>query len=73
MRFDKQDEDGPILDEIELHNNLKISGKSTEFDIDNENFRCQLEHKTINQETKDSVWSFDKINSMTILFISLRK
>ena len=39
-RFDKQDEDGQILDENELFFNLSISQNSTQFDIDNVIVRC---------------------------------
>ena len=54
--------------EIELHINLKISNNLTESDIDNINVRSQLEHQMQIQETKESGWIFDKINSMKISF-----
>ena len=48
--------------------NLKINHKLTESDIDNIDVRSQLEHQIQIQETKDSGWIFDKINSMKISF-----
>ena len=46
-RFDKQDEDDQVLDEIELYINLSINRNLTESDIDE---RSQLEQKIENQE-----------------------
>ena len=58
-RFDKQDEDDQVLDEIELYINLKYHKNSTQSDIDNNDVRSQLKKKQIeNQETKDSGWRF---------------
>ena len=48
--------------------NLKISNNLTESDIDNIDFRSQLEQQIQFQETKESGWIFDKINSMKISF-----
>ena len=64
-RFDKQDEDGQIPDEIETCNNLGKSRNLTENNIDNLNVRFQLEHQILNQEMNDSGWRIDKIISMT--------
>ena len=67
-RFDKQDEDGQLLDETELFINLKINQNLTESDLDNINNTFPLERQIQQQEMKDSRWRFDKINSMTIYF-----
>ena len=42
-RFDKQDEEGQLLDEIELFNNLGINQNSTQKEIDIVNVWFQLE------------------------------
>ena len=47
---------------------MKINKNLTESDIDNIDVRSQLEHQIQIQETKDSGWIFDKINSMKISF-----
>ena len=52
--------------EIELKINLKINHILTESVIDNVDVRSQLEHKIQIQETQESGWLFDKINSMKI-------
>ena len=67
-RFDKQDEDGQLLDEIEFFINLNIKYNITQSDIDNIDIKSPLEHQIQKQEMKDSGWRFDKINSMTIYF-----
>ena len=67
-RFDKQDEDGQLLDETELFINLNINQNLTQSDLDNINTTFPLERQTQQQEMKDSGWRFDKINSMTIYF-----
>ena len=67
-RFDKQDEDGQLLDETELFINLIINYNITQSDIDNIDIKSPLEHQIQKQEMKDSGWRFDKINSMTIYF-----
>ena len=67
-RFDKQDEDGQLLDETELFINLNINQNLTQSDIDNINITFPLERQIQKQELKDSGWLFDKINSMTIYF-----
>ena len=64
-RFDKQDEDGEILDETELFINLNINHNLTDTDIKNNNVVSPLEYQKQQQEMKDSGWRFDKINSMT--------
>ena len=48
--------------------NLKVNHNSTESDIDNIDVRSQLEHQIQIQESKESGWIFDKINSMKISF-----
>ena len=67
-RFDKQDEDGQVLDEIELFIHLNINQNLTQSDIDNINITFPLERQIQQQETKDSGWRFDKLYSMTIYF-----
>ena len=54
--------------EIELYMNLKINHNLTESDIDNIDVRSELAHQIQIQETKESGWIFDKINSMEISF-----
>ena len=67
-RFDKQDEDGQLLDETELFINLNINQNLTQSDLDNIIITFPLERQIQQQEMKDSGWRFDKINSMTIYF-----
>ena len=67
-RFDKPDEDGQLLDEIELFINLNMNYNITQSDIDNIDIKSPLEHQIQKQEMKDSGRRFDKINSMTIYF-----
>ena len=66
--FYKINEEGQRDNEIELYINLKINKNLTESDIDNIDVRSQLEHQIQIQETKESGWIFDKINSMKISF-----
>ena len=67
-RFDKQDEDGQLLDETELFINLNINQNLTQSDLDNIDITFPLERQIQTQEMKDSGWRFDMINSMTIYF-----
>ena len=67
-RFDKQNEDGQLLDETELFINLNINHNLTQTDIANIDVVSPLDHQIQQQEKKDSGWRFDKINSMTIYF-----
>ena len=53
-RFDKQDEDGQLLDETELFINLNINQNLTQSDLDNINITFPLEHQIQQQEMKDS-------------------
>ena len=66
--FYKINEEDQRYNEIELYINLKVNHNITESDIDNIDVRSQLEHQIQNQETKESGWIFDKINSMKISF-----
>ena len=66
--FYKINEEDQRKNEIELYMNLKINRNLTESDIDNIDVRSQLEHQKQIQETKESGWIFDKINSMKISF-----
>ena len=65
-RFDKQDEDNQLVDELFI--NLNINQKLTQSDIDNINITFPLERQIQQKELKDSGWRFDKIISMTIYF-----
>ena len=67
-RFDKQNEDGQLLDETEVFINLNINHNLTQTDIANIDVVSALEHQIQQQEMKNSGWRFDKINSMTIYF-----
>ena len=67
-RFDKQNEDGQLLDETELFINLNINHKLTQTDIDNIDVVSPLEHQKQPLDMRDFGWRFDKINSMTIYF-----
>ena len=66
--FFKINEEDQRNNEIELYINLKINNNLTESDIDNIDVRSQLEKQLEVQETKESGWIFDKINSMKISF-----
>ena len=66
--FYKINEEDQRDSEIELYINLKINHNLTESDIGNNDIKSQLEHQIQIQETKDSGWIFDKINSMKISF-----
>ena len=66
--FDKQDEDGQILDETEMFFNLNINHNLTETDINITNVVSPLEYQKQQQEMKDSGWRLDKIISMTVYF-----
>ena len=66
--FYKINEEDQRNNEIELYINLKNNHNLTESDIDNIDVRSQLEHQIQIQETKESGWIFDKINSMKISF-----
>ena len=68
-RFDKQDENGQLLDEIELFINLNMNYNITQSDIDNIDIKSPFEHQIQKQEMKDSGWRFDKLYSMTIYFL----
>ena len=66
--FDKQDEDGQLLDEIELFINLNMNYNITQSDMDNIKITFPLERQIQKQEMKDSGWRFDKLYSRTIYF-----
>ena len=61
-------EEDQNIDESEVFNILKINQISTEIDVENIDVKSQLKHQKQIQETKDSGWIFDKINSMKIRF-----
>ena len=66
--FYKINEEDQRNNEIELYKKLKFNNNLTESDIDNIDVRSQLERQTQIQETKETGWIFDKINSMKISF-----
>ena len=66
--FYKTNEEDQRYNEIEIKMNLKINHNLTESDIDNIDVRSLLEHQIQIQETKESGWIFDKINSMKVSF-----
>ena len=66
--FYKINEENQRNNEMELYMNLKINNNLTESHIDNIDVRSQLEHQIQIQETKESGWIFDKINSTKISF-----
>ena len=66
--FCKIKEEDQRNNEIELYINLKINHNLTESDINNIDVRSQLQHQIQIQETEESGWIFDKINSLKISF-----
>ena len=58
-RFDKQDENNPLLNETEFFINLNINHNLTESDLDKIDVGAPLEHQIQQQEMKDSGWRFD--------------
>ena len=66
--FYKINEEGQRSDEIKLFINLNVNQKLSESDINNIDVKSQREHQIQFQETKESGWIFDKINSMKITF-----
>ena len=59
-RFDKQDEDNQVIDEIELFIFLNINHNLTQSDIDNFDVVSPLEFQKQQKEMRDSGWRFDK-------------
>ena len=66
--FYKNNEEDQRSDEIELFINFNINNNLTETDINNIDVKSQLEHQIQIQETKESGWILDKLNSMKIGF-----
>ena len=66
--FYKINEEDQKIDEVEFIIDLNVDYNLTESDINNIDVKSQLEHQIKIQETKDSGWIFDKINSMKIRF-----
>ena len=67
-RFYRINEEEQRSDENELFNKLNIINNLTENDIDKIDIKSQLEHQIQIQETKESGWIFDRINSMKLRF-----
>ena len=66
--FYKINEEDQRSDEIELFINLNNNNNLIETDVNKIDVKSQLEHQIQIQETKESGWIFDKINSMKIRF-----
>ena len=66
--FHKINEEDQRSDETALFNIWKNIHNSRETDINNIDFKSQLEQQIQFQKTKDSGWIFDKIYSMKIGF-----
>ena len=66
--FYEINEEDQRINEIKLFINLSITHILTKSDIDIIDVRSQLEHQIQIQETEESGWIFDKINSMKISF-----
>ena len=66
--FYKINEEEQRNNEKELYIDLKNDHNLRESDFDNIDVRFQSEHQIQVQETKESGWVFDKINSMKISF-----
>ena len=66
--FYKINEEDQRNNEIELYINLNINHNLTGSDIDNIDVGSQLEQQIDIQETRESGWIIDKINSMKISF-----
>ena len=67
-RYDKRNEDNQMLDETEFFKYLNINHNLTEFDTNNFDIICPLEHQMQQQKTKHSALKFDKVDSMTVHF-----
>ena len=66
--FYRINEEDQRSDETELFIKLTINNNLTETDCNIIDVRSQLEHQIQIQETEDSGWILDKINSMEITF-----
>ena len=69
--FYKINEQDQRSDETDLFIILNINNNLTETDIKHIDVKSQLQHQTEIQETKESGWIFEKINSMKIRFHKL--
>ena len=61
-------EEDQMNDEIEIFINLNINNNLTKSDIDDIEVKSQIEHQIQIQETKESGWILDKIDSMKTSF-----
>ena len=66
VSFYKINEEDQRSDEIKLFIILNIKNSLTEIDIKNIDVKSQLEHQVETQETKESGWIIDKINSIKV-------
>ena len=69
--FYKINEEDQKGDETDFFNNLNLSSNLTESVIDNNDVKSQLEQQIQIQDTKESGWIIDKINSMKIRFYKI--
>ena len=67
-RFDKQDENVFMLEDIELFNNLGNNQNLTQNGFDKTCVRFQLEHHKLNQEMMELWIEMDEFNSRTLYF-----
>ena len=68
VRFYKNIEKDQRIDETELFFKVNVNNNLTENDINNIDVESQLEHQFDIQETKESGWILDKIDSLRIRF-----
>ena len=71
LRLDQQDEDGQMLDEIELYTNLKFNRNLTKTDIENNDNKSSLEQKIQWHKFEYSGWKFDNISSLIMYFFRI--
>ena len=68
-RFDKQDENNQVLDDIEIYINLNINQNLTESDFVRFHIKSSLGNQVQKQESKYSGCRFDKIISRIFYFL----
>ena len=72
-KFDEQDEDGMLIDDVDLFNNIRTNNNLTQTDTNNIIIEWDLEEQLRDQESKVSGWRLDKTNSMIISFYKTRE
>ena len=68
VKFDKYGEDDEIISEIELPMSLSITHNLTQSEIGKINIQWTLENRIQSIEMKESVWNFQRNNTMGISF-----